>query len=294
MTDQSDVLFESTIRSQFSIPPNLVFQISSPASQISSPTPQRHRVFPPQSRMEKFNADIQKKYHKIKKQKLRQLVDQNKDSEKKVFGLVSAAMDMVEHEGKRNDNLFEDLLFYREKLAETEKLELENKKRLSSEAPSLQNLLLQKNEATISIEMLKLQKNEATISIETTKEPPKADIIEEDNAFQNEIANQSVCRCISGDQVVRDSISDVLRTLIENVLGMRVTFGPQCAEVIHEKTGYAFSLTWSTDGEELVYRVSSLGTLANIALKWMKEEIMFNTKMCPLFFNRICGIIGRA
>ncbi|KAJ4815017.1 hypothetical protein LUZ62_027583 [Rhynchospora pubera] len=248
--------------------------------------------------MEKFNADIQKKYHKCKKQKLRELVDQNNDSEKKVLGLVSAAMDMFEHEGKRNDNLFEELLLYREKLAETEKLELENKKLkgLSSEAPRLQNLLSE-NEATISIEMSKLQKNEATISIETTKEPQKADGIEEDNASQNEIANQSVCRCISnghGDQVVKDSISDVLRTLIENVLGMRITFGPQCAEVIHEKTGYAFSLTWSTDGEELVYRVSSLGTLANIALKWMKEEIMFNAKMCPLFFNRICGIIGRA
>ncbi|KAJ4775446.1 titan9 [Rhynchospora pubera] len=170
-------------------------------------------------------------------------------------------------------------------------------KGLSSEASSLQNLLSQKNEATISIEMSKLQKNEATISIETTKEPPKADIIEEDNASQNEIANQSVCRCISnghGGLVVRDCISDILRTLIENVLGMRVTFGPQCAEVIHEKSGYAFSLTWSTDGDELVYRVSSLGTLANIALKWMKEEIMFNTKMCPLFFNRIRGIIGCA
>ncbi|KAJ1692532.1 hypothetical protein LUZ63_009230 [Rhynchospora breviuscula] len=248
--------------------------------------------------MEKFNADIQKKYHKFKKQKLRQLVDQNKDSEKKVFGLVSAAMDMFEHEGKRNDHLFDELLLYREKLAEREKLELEQTlKGLSSEAPSLQNLLSQKNEATISIEMSKLQKNEATISIETTKEPPKADIIEEDDASQNEIANQSICRCISnghGDQVVRDSISDILRTLIENVLGMRVTFGPQCAEVIHEKSGYAFSLTWSTGGEELVYCVSSLGTLANIALKWMKEEIMFNTKMCPLFFNRICGIIGRA
>ncbi|KAJ3697540.1 hypothetical protein LUZ61_001245 [Rhynchospora tenuis] len=250
--------------------------------------------------MEKFNADIQKKYNKFKKQKLRQLVDQNRDSEKKIFGLVSAAMEMFEHEGKRNDNMFEELLFYREKLAEKEKLELEQTKKMkgfSSEVSNLQNLLSQHNEATISVEMPKLQKNEATISIETMKEPPKADNIEEDNASQEEIANQSVCRCISdghGDQVVRDSISDILRTLIENVLGMRVTFGPQCAEVVHEKSGYAFSLTWSTDGEELVYRVSSLGTLANIALNWMKEEIIFNTKMCPLFFNRICGIIGRA
>jgi hypothetical protein len=58
--------------------------------------------------------------------------------------------------------------------------------------------------------------------------------------------------------------------------------------------GYTFSLTWSTDGDELVYRVSSLGALEKIALKWMKEEIIFNTKMCPIFFERICGIIGRA
>jgi hypothetical protein len=36
---------------------------------------------------------------------------------------------------------------------------------------------------------------------------------------------------------VTDSISDILRTLIESVLGMRVSFGLQSAEVIHEKSG---------------------------------------------------------
>lgn len=40
-----------------------------------------------------------------------------------------------------------------------------------------------------------------------------------------------------GDQIMTDSVSDILRTLIESVLGMRVSFGPQSAEVIHEKSG---------------------------------------------------------
>lgn len=59
--------------------------------------------------------------------------------------------------------------------------------------------------------------------------------------------------------------------------------------------GYSFSLTWvkSKDGEEfeLLYRVLSLGTLERVALGWMMDEIMFSTSMCPIFFERISGVI---
>jgi hypothetical protein len=232
-------------------------------------------------------VDLQKKYNNLKKRKLIQQVDRNSDPEKKVYQFVSATEEMLEHEGKKTDDMFEKLLFCHDKLAERELLLLEQTKKtkdLSSEVTRLQDLLSQKNEATINIEIRKEQ-------------PPKATISEEDNASQKEPVNQSFCICSTnghGDQIVRDSISDILRTLIGSVLGMRVSFGPQSAEVIHEKSGYAFSLTWSPDGDELVYHVSSLGTLENKALKWMKEEIVFNTTMCPIFSERIYGVIGRA
>ncbi|KAF3326200.1 hypothetical protein FCM35_KLT09280 [Carex littledalei] len=270
--------------------------------------------------MDKFNADLQKKYNDLKKRKLIQQVDRNSDSEKKAYQFVSAAEDMLEHEGKKTDHMFEKLLFCHNKLAEKELLELEQTKKmkdLSSEVTRLQDLLSKKNEATINIEMMRRQlpmakvseadnasqkepvnKNEATINIEMMKrQPPTAIVSEEDNASQKEPVNQSCRRCTTdghGDQVVSDFISDKLVTLIESVHGMKVSFGPQSAEVIHEKSGYAFSLTWSIDGDELVYHVSSLGTLENIASKWMKEEICFSTAMCPKFFQRICSVIGCA
>jgi hypothetical protein len=43
---------------------------------------------------------------------------------------------------------------------------------------------------------------------------------------------------------VTDSISDILRSLIMSVLSMRVSFGPQSAEVIHEKTGIVTVVTF--------------------------------------------------
>lgn len=51
-------------------------------------------------------------------------------------------------------------------------------KDLSSEVARLQDLLLQKNEATISVEVMR-------------KEPPKAIISEEDNATQQELVDVS-------------------------------------------------------------------------------------------------------
>ncbi|XP_078171840.1 titan9 isoform X2 [Carex rostrata] len=236
--------------------------------------------------MDKFNGDLQKKYNDLKKRKLIQL-DRNSELEKKVYELVSATEDMLRHEGKKSDHMFEKLLFWHDKLAEKEQLELEQTKRmknLSSEVTRLQDLVLQKNEATINIEMMRRQ-------------PPTAEVSEEDNASQKEPVNQSCRRCTTddhGDQVMRDSISDKLLTLVESIHGMNISFGQQSAEVVHEKSGYAFTLTWSIDEDELVYHVSSLGTLENIASKWMKEEIFFNIDMCPMFFQKICSVIGRA
>ena len=60
--------------------------------------------------------------------------------------------------------------------------------------------------------------------------------------------------------------------------------------------GYTFSLTWirHEDREgELMYHVSSLGTLERIALDWMKEDVIFSMTMCPVFFKRISRVIGR-
>ena len=60
-------------------------------------------------------------------------------------------------------------------------------------------------------------------------------------------------------------------------------------------TGYSFSLTWleKEDGKEgeLLYHVLSLGTFERVAPEWMKEAIMFSTTMCPIFFEKVSGVV---
>ncbi|CAL9749622.1 unnamed protein product [Musa acuminata subsp. burmannicoides] len=59
---------------------------------------------------------------------------------------------------------------------------------------------------------------------------------------------------------------------------------------------YSFSLTWiqHEGGEgELMYHVSSLGTLERVAVDWMKEDMMFSTAMCHVFFERVSRVVGR-
>ena len=45
---------------------------------------------------------------------------------------------------------------------------------------------------------------------------------------------------------------------------------------------------------ELMYRVSSLGTLERVALDWMKEDMIFSTAMCRVFFERVTRVTGRS
>ena len=60
--------------------------------------------------------------------------------------------------------------------------------------------------------------------------------------------------------------------------------------------GYNFTLTWleQPDGGEWAYKYSSLGTLEEMALKWMKvQDIRFSMDMFPMFFERISSLLKR-
>ncbi|KAJ0978016.1 hypothetical protein J5N97_013490 [Dioscorea zingiberensis] len=94
--------------------------------------------------------------------------------------------------------------------------------------------------------------------------------------------------------------SCVFQTFLEHIVGME--FSVRCQEqgvwlsVIHPMSGYKFSLSWigcedRREGE-LMYHVSSLGTLERVALDWMKEDIIFSMRMCPVFFKKISRVIG--
>ncbi|XP_039032838.1 uncharacterized protein LOC120168065 [Hibiscus syriacus] len=91
----------------------------------------------------------------------------------------------------------------------------------------------------------------------------------------------------------------LLQDLIECLVGMKISTANQteglCISALHQSSGYSFSLTWvdKRGGEEaeLVYRVSSLGTFERVAPEWMRDVIVFNTNMCPIFFERLTCVI---
>ncbi|KAJ0982089.1 hypothetical protein J5N97_010344 [Dioscorea zingiberensis] len=92
----------------------------------------------------------------------------------------------------------------------------------------------------------------------------------------------------------------LFQTFLEHVVGMEFSVRCQeqgvCFSVIHPMSGYKFSLSWigCEDGREgeLMYCVSSLGTLERVALDWMKEDMIFSMRMCPVFFEKISRVIG--
>ncbi|XP_047318040.1 uncharacterized protein LOC124921423 [Impatiens glandulifera] len=91
----------------------------------------------------------------------------------------------------------------------------------------------------------------------------------------------------------------VFQNLAQYLAGMEFCTVDQtdgiCISATHLSSGYSFSLTWidETDGEkvELLYQVLSLGTLERIAPEWMREVIIFSTRMCPIFFERLSRVI---
>lgn len=101
-----------------------------------------------------------------------------------------------------------------------------------------------------------------------------------------------------GDENVPGTTICMFQELVECLAGMKVSIDTKadetCISAVHQSSGYSFSLTWiknSQGDDELLYRVLSLGTIESIAPEWMKEIIKFNTKMCPVFFERISRVV---
>ncbi|XP_017258265.1 uncharacterized protein LOC108227559 isoform X1 [Daucus carota subsp. sativus] len=103
---------------------------------------------------------------------------------------------------------------------------------------------------------------------------------------------------LGGEENVPGTTICMFQELVECLVGMKVSIVTKadetCISAVHQSSGYSFSLTWmknSQGDDELLYRVLSLGTIESIAPEWMKEILMFNTKMCPVFFERMSRVV---
>ncbi|KAG1338522.1 hypothetical protein COCNU_04G008280 [Cocos nucifera] len=274
--------------------------------------------------MERLNSEIYEKYKNLKKRKLLdEEWGQKRDSDIRNF--QSATEDLIEQLKNENDRLRAEIVCVpccrssmQEQYAECEKLLLEESrktKELSNEVGRLQNLLAQKNDVNgiallrspNAAPMVLSREKSKTPTKKTpnscTKEREEAAIIPYGGGRQDEQIVPDCCRrnlSGSGGAAGKGQNDCAFQTLIEFLVGMKFSIDSQneglSFSFVHQMSGYTFSLTWirHEDREgELMYHVSSLGTLERIALDWMKEDVIFSMTMCPIFFKRISRVIGR-
>ncbi|KAL6849957.1 hypothetical protein ACP4OV_020584 [Aristida adscensionis] len=105
--------------------------------------------------------------------------------------------------------------------------------------------------------------------------------------------------CTSGNGAKQSSIVQMLLLLVGSLVCLKASLNHEAEGVSlsfsHEASGYRFTLTWleDSDGGEWSYKLSSLGTLEEIAVYWMKEDIRFSMKMCVRFFEMLSYVIKR-
>nr|CAD1833414.1 unnamed protein product [Ananas comosus var. bracteatus] len=269
--------------------------------------------------MEQLNSKLYEKYKNLKKRKLfEEEWDQKRDAEIRNYQL--ATEDLIEELRKENERLYGELSSLQEQYAETEKILLEESrktKELSSEVGRLQILLSQKkdtNDGTLirSPNITPEARSKKAFTVSPEKKTPNScsnkggsqqEVVVAHYNCQEKHNMPDCCRGYMDNTeggTGKSSIMCVFHTLIEFLVGMKFSVGIQteelCLSVIHEKSGYSFSLILirhESGQGDLMYRVSSLGTLERVALDWMKEDVIFSMTMCPVFFQRISRVVGR-
>ncbi|TYI80264.1 hypothetical protein E1A91_D05G076400v1 [Gossypium mustelinum] len=271
--------------------------------------------------MEPFYAKLYDKYDKLKKRKLSEMDDINRDQEEKFVNYVRAAEELIQHLKSENDKLY----------AEVNELKSEVASKMSSmdkQCADYQKLLIEENQKykALSLEVNRLQ----NLHHEGQNKDGKLDIIPTVSARIAQVSSEKVSgrsigmmtkdlsekalsredlthfqlpECCKGSPDASATVTAratcLFQALTECLLDMKISTNNQtgglCISALHQPSGYSFSLTWinKAGGEEaeLVYRVLSLGTFERVAPEWMRDVIKFSTGMCPLFFQRVAHVI---
>ncbi|KAB2028034.1 hypothetical protein ES319_D05G072200v1 [Gossypium barbadense] len=271
--------------------------------------------------MEPLYAKLYDKYDKLKKRKLSEMDDINRDQEEKFVNYVRAAEELIQHLKSENDKLY----------AEVNELKSEVASKMSSmdkQCADYQKLLIEENQKykALSLEVSRLQ----NLHHEGQNKDGKLDIIPTVSARIAQVSSEKVSgrsigmmtkdlsekalsredlthfqlpECCKGSPDASATVTAratcLFQALTECLLDMKISTNNQtgglCISALHQPSGYSFSLTWinKAGGEEaeLVYRVLSLGTFERVVPEWMRDVIKFSTGMCPLFFQRVAHVI---
>ncbi|XP_031475854.1 uncharacterized protein LOC116247720 [Nymphaea colorata] len=277
--------------------------------------------------MEELYSKLYDKYQRLKTRKFSNLKHFNEEQNTKFLNYVSAAEEMIGHLKYENETLQTKINELKAQAEEkgSELVDLANK------VSEYQNLLLEQNEKRNELakevdklnSLLKLRYCESNYSgnvipsmspfngldisqrleDSSTKEP--SHILPESTSFKDDGKSfDKVDKCgLTKGSVAADphDMDCLFQTLLECLVRMSFSSvkendGLQLS-VCHQLSGYSFSLSWIkkerevTADDEVLYQVSSLGTIERIAPEWMREDLIFSTRMCPLFFERISQVI---
>ncbi|CAH2053252.1 unnamed protein product [Thlaspi arvense] len=252
--------------------------------------------------MEALYAKLYDKYTKLKKKKFSEIDEVNREQEEKFLHFVSVLV----HRFSRD----EERLEFQQCLVEEER----KVKALSEEVSKLKELIQEgvphnyKDQSGKKHERKTPESAQVTTRSMRKRSRQSEDVAEADmvsphsskrhKSTETLLVSQPQC-CKTTYDGSSDSASCTFQALGEHLLGMKLTTNNEgeqgCIIASHPSSGLSFSLTMvnNSAGEEseLLYKVVSLGTLERVAPKWMRDDIMFSTHMCPHFFERVSRVI---
>ncbi|RZC51891.1 hypothetical protein C5167_020316 [Papaver somniferum] len=237
-------------------------------------------------KMENLYSKLYDKYNKLKTRKDSEIDRYNHDQEVKFTGYMAAVEELLQLGiADRSDK--EELCVQYEKLL-TE--EARKGKELSEEVEKLRNL---QQEGLSCSARGRYNEN-------GQMESPRGTYLE--SIHLSSVNNRKrLSTDEDTDSDSRGKLPVVIETERDSHRGLRsdndqsIQKESCCGKII--SSGYSFTLTWLTKASEnepleLLYHVLSLGTFERIAPEWMREDLIFSSSMCPVFFKRVSSVIG--
>ncbi|KVH87653.1 hypothetical protein Ccrd_025062 [Cynara cardunculus var. scolymus] len=264
--------------------------------------------------MEALYSKLYDKYTKLKAKKASEIEQLNLDQEEKFKTYVSAADELIGYLTSEKDRSAKD-----EEQEKYEKMLIEENQKNKQLSEEIERLHRKEFHSSTSNDMLAInQVSGSSISSgrlnNSTKRKRSTDFMHEkevevalEHALDKEnmtpdaiySANQpKCCRRRLGSSDASDTTICMFQELVESLVDLKFSTVHQTDDIlltaVHESSGYTFSLGWvkNTAGEEeLMYRVSSLGTFERVAPEWMRDVMLFSKSMCRMFFKRLSCIV---
>ncbi|XP_026449368.1 uncharacterized protein LOC113349597 isoform X2 [Papaver somniferum] len=257
--------------------------------------------------MENLYSKLYDKYNKLKTRKDSEIDRYNHDQEVKFTGYMAAVEELVNCLRSENDRLVtknqdlrNELASVRADRSDKEELCVQYEKLLTEEARKGKEL-------SEEVEKLRnLQQEGLSCSARGRynengqMESPRGTYLE--SIHLSSVNNRKrLSTDEDTDSDSRGKLPVVIETERDSHRGLRsdndqsIQKESCCGKII--SSGYSFTLTWLTKASEnepleLLYHVLSLGTFERIAPEWMREDLIFSSSMCPVFFKRVSSVIG--